>query len=217
MNGNTNFKAGDRVRLISMTDDPDPIPAGTTGTVVGVYPQRDWMQVRCRLGQRPVADALHSARPSSNASMTHTQTQTRRMNHVHSRCNRPATCPTITVVATYLHFDGYPDHVMPILEGGYLDPDEALELIEGGELRSISPRPAEPEYFENQPANREAAVRRRATTTGSLSERRAHLLLRRRRLDASKNLMPPLIACSPRGRRRGSVTRRSARAPRLCR
>ncbi|TWU61954.1 hypothetical protein [Crateriforma conspicua] len=55
--------------------------------------------------------------------------------------------PDQTVVATYLHFDGYPDHVLPILETGYLDPDEALELIEGGELRSISPRPAEPEYF----------------------------------------------------------------------
>ncbi|TWT51060.1 hypothetical protein Pla22_38360 [Rubripirellula amarantea] len=38
-------KAGDRVRLVSMTDDPDPVPAGTTGTVVGVYPQRGWMQV----------------------------------------------------------------------------------------------------------------------------------------------------------------------------
>ncbi|MDV6033216.1 MAG: hypothetical protein F9B45_24640 [Phycisphaera sp. RhM] len=55
--------------------------------------------------------------------------------------------PDETVVATYLHFDGYPDHVMPVLEGGYLDPDEALELIEGGELRSLSPRPAQPEYF----------------------------------------------------------------------
>ena len=41
----TNLKAGDRVRLISMTDDPDPSPAGTTGTVVGVYPHRDWTQV----------------------------------------------------------------------------------------------------------------------------------------------------------------------------
>ncbi|MCC9656365.1 DUF4314 domain-containing protein [Roseiconus lacunae] len=41
----TNLKAGDRVRLISMTDDPDPIPAGTTGTVAGAYPQSDWTQV----------------------------------------------------------------------------------------------------------------------------------------------------------------------------
>ena len=38
-------KAGDRVRLVSMTDDPDPIPAGTTGTVAGAYPQSDWTQV----------------------------------------------------------------------------------------------------------------------------------------------------------------------------
>jgi hypothetical protein len=28
--------AGDRIRLISMPDDPDPIPAGATGTVVAV-------------------------------------------------------------------------------------------------------------------------------------------------------------------------------------
>lgn len=41
----TNLKAGDRVRLLSMTDDPNPIPAGTTGTVVGVYQHSDWTQV----------------------------------------------------------------------------------------------------------------------------------------------------------------------------
>ena len=41
----TNIKAGDRVRLLSMTDDPDPIPSGSTGTVVSVYPQSDWTQV----------------------------------------------------------------------------------------------------------------------------------------------------------------------------
>lgn len=29
-------KKGDRVRLISMPDDPDPIPPGTEGTVVSV-------------------------------------------------------------------------------------------------------------------------------------------------------------------------------------
>ena len=38
------LKAGDRIRLLSM-DDPDPIPAGTIGTVVAVYPQNDWTQV----------------------------------------------------------------------------------------------------------------------------------------------------------------------------
>ena len=39
-----NLKAGDRIRLLSM-DDPDPIPSGTIGTVVAVYPQSDWTQV----------------------------------------------------------------------------------------------------------------------------------------------------------------------------
>ncbi|TWU62280.1 DUF4314 domain-containing protein [Crateriforma conspicua] len=45
MNANADFKAGDRVRLVSMTDDPDPIPAGTIGTVVVVYSHQDWTQV----------------------------------------------------------------------------------------------------------------------------------------------------------------------------
>ena len=41
----TQFKAGDRIRLVSMTDDPDPIPVGTIGTVVGIYQQHDWTQI----------------------------------------------------------------------------------------------------------------------------------------------------------------------------
>jgi len=45
MNQETNLKAGDRVRLVSMADDPDPIPAGATGTVARVYPHSDWTQV----------------------------------------------------------------------------------------------------------------------------------------------------------------------------
>ncbi|KAA1258303.1 hypothetical protein LF1_08190 [Rubripirellula obstinata] len=56
--------------------------------------------------------------------------------------------PDETILATYLHFDGYPDHVMPILTSGYVDPDEALELIQAGELRCLPPRPNAPEYFE---------------------------------------------------------------------
>ncbi|XZE55938.1 DUF4314 domain-containing protein [Planctomycetaceae bacterium SH139] len=40
-----NLKAGDRVRLVSMADDPDPIPAGATGTVARVYPHSDWTQI----------------------------------------------------------------------------------------------------------------------------------------------------------------------------
>ncbi|XZE55116.1 DUF4314 domain-containing protein [Planctomycetaceae bacterium SH139] len=39
------LKAGDRIRLILMADDPNPIPVGTTGTVAGIYPQNGWTQV----------------------------------------------------------------------------------------------------------------------------------------------------------------------------
>lgn len=31
---NASFKSGDRIRLIRMVDDPDPVPSGTTGTVI---------------------------------------------------------------------------------------------------------------------------------------------------------------------------------------
>ena len=31
--------------MVSMTDDPDLIPADTTGRVAGVYPQNGWTQV----------------------------------------------------------------------------------------------------------------------------------------------------------------------------
>ena len=36
---------GDRIRLVAMPDDPDPIPAGTTGTVAAVRPHGTWAQV----------------------------------------------------------------------------------------------------------------------------------------------------------------------------
>jgi hypothetical protein len=36
---------GDRIRLVAMTDDPDPIAAGTTGTVTAVRQHRTWAQV----------------------------------------------------------------------------------------------------------------------------------------------------------------------------
>jgi len=36
---------GDRIRLLAMTDDPDPIPLGTTGTVISVRQLGSWSQV----------------------------------------------------------------------------------------------------------------------------------------------------------------------------
>ena len=41
----TNLKTGDRVRLISMPEDPDPIPVGMEGTVLHVHDHGDWTQV----------------------------------------------------------------------------------------------------------------------------------------------------------------------------
>ncbi len=41
----TRLKKGDRIRLVSMPQDPDPIPVGSLGTVVEVHEHRDWTQV----------------------------------------------------------------------------------------------------------------------------------------------------------------------------
>jgi hypothetical protein len=39
------LNAGDRVRLLSMPQDPDPVPLGSLGTVVEVHEFSDWTQV----------------------------------------------------------------------------------------------------------------------------------------------------------------------------
>ena len=36
MAANPSIRRGDRIRLTAMPDDPDPIPAGATGTVLSV-------------------------------------------------------------------------------------------------------------------------------------------------------------------------------------
>jgi hypothetical protein len=41
----TGLKIGDRIRLVSMPQDPDPIPVGSLGTVVAVRDHRQWAQV----------------------------------------------------------------------------------------------------------------------------------------------------------------------------
>ena len=42
-------RPGERIRLVAMHDDPDPIPAGQVGTVVGVMHHGDgsdkWFQI----------------------------------------------------------------------------------------------------------------------------------------------------------------------------
>ena len=39
------LKVGDRIRLVSMIDDPDPIPAGTMGVVTAIHIHSDWVQL----------------------------------------------------------------------------------------------------------------------------------------------------------------------------
>lgn len=38
-------RPGDRIRLVAMTDDPAPIPSGTTGTVTAVRQHGTWAPV----------------------------------------------------------------------------------------------------------------------------------------------------------------------------
>ena len=38
-------KVGDRIRLIRMPEDPDPIPIGSLGTVRGIHSHHGWTQV----------------------------------------------------------------------------------------------------------------------------------------------------------------------------
>ncbi len=40
-----NLQGGDRIRLVSMPQDPDPIPVGSLGTVLRVHNHDDWVQV----------------------------------------------------------------------------------------------------------------------------------------------------------------------------
>lgn len=42
-------KPGDRVKLVFMPNDPDPIPENTTGTVEGVMPMRWGQDVRTQV------------------------------------------------------------------------------------------------------------------------------------------------------------------------
>jgi len=39
------LKTGDRIRLISMPGDPNPLPAGSLGVVLRVIDHGDWQQV----------------------------------------------------------------------------------------------------------------------------------------------------------------------------
>ena len=50
-------------------------------------------------------------------------------------------------LATYLHFDGYPDHAGRFLVSNYTNAEQAEMLIAGGDIRCLDAEMAEPEYF----------------------------------------------------------------------
>lgn len=39
------YKPGDRIRLVAMGDDPDPIEPGATGTITGIRNMGEWLQI----------------------------------------------------------------------------------------------------------------------------------------------------------------------------
>ena len=41
----TQLKKGDRIRLVSMPQDPDPIPVGTKGVVTAIHIHKGWTQL----------------------------------------------------------------------------------------------------------------------------------------------------------------------------
>ena len=58
------FAIGQRIKLLDMPDDPDPIPPGTTGTVLAVS---SWLTGRFlgrngRLGHRPFVEPCGATR-----------------------------------------------------------------------------------------------------------------------------------------------------------
>jgi len=39
------FKVGQRIRLVAMIDDPDPLVVGSQGTIIAVRNLGDWLQM----------------------------------------------------------------------------------------------------------------------------------------------------------------------------
>lgn len=56
---------------------------------------------------------------------------------------------TTKVLAVYLHYDGYPEHVLPILTEGYNSLDDAVKLIHcGADIRGLAHRVTDCDFFD---------------------------------------------------------------------
>jgi hypothetical protein len=58
------------------------------------------------------------------------------------------------ITSIYCHWDGYPEHHLPILQGHYLDREKVIKLIELGALSSLEPEvePTGPHTFDRPQA-----------------------------------------------------------------
>jgi hypothetical protein len=53
-------------------------------------------------------------------------------------------------LATYLHFDGYPEHAGRLLEANYLNAEQAEALVDRGDIRCLDSEIGEAEYYDEE-------------------------------------------------------------------
>lgn len=53
-------------------------------------------------------------------------------------------------LATYLHFDGYPEHAGRLLEANYSTAEEAESLVQRGDIRCLDSETGQPEYYDTE-------------------------------------------------------------------
>ncbi len=117
----TRLKKGDRIRLLSMPQDPDPIPVGSLGTVVAVHDHRDWAQV---MSTGTTARSLMLTMPDDCVAMSNPTTTNHRSKETNlcpHEQRLPASRKTGRYAAIYLHFDGYHDHAGRVLRTLHID------------------------------------------------------------------------------------------------
>lgn len=57
--------------------------------------------------------------------------------------------PSGDYLATYLHFDGYPEHAGRLLEEHFLNAEQVEALVDRGDIRFLHSEIGDPEYYDN--------------------------------------------------------------------